>query len=138
MKSNPITWFEIYVQDMPRAKAFYEAVFQCELNPLPNPNQEALPELEMVMFPSSMESYGATGSLVKMAGCPSGGNSTLVYFACEDCAVEAARAAANGGSIFKEKMSIGEYGFIALVFDTEGNMIGLHSCEAPCGDAAKS
>jgi predicted enzyme related to lactoylglutathione lyase len=50
-----------------------------------------------------------------------------VYFSCEDCAVEAARATANGGSIFKEKMSIGEHGFIALVFDTEGNMIGLHS-----------
>ena len=28
MKSNPVGWFEIYVQDMPRAKAFYEAVFQ--------------------------------------------------------------------------------------------------------------
>jgi hypothetical protein len=41
--------------------------------------------------------------------------------------VEAARAAENGGRVFKEKMSIGKYGFIALVFDTEGNMIGLHS-----------
>src|SRR3990172_5397230 len=119
MKANPIAWFEIYVQDMPRAKAFYEAVFQSELSHLPNP------DLEMWAFPSSMENYGATGTLVKMAGRPSGGNSTLVYFDCEDCAVEAARAAANGGSIFKEKMSIDEYGFIALVYDTEGNMIGL-------------
>jgi len=127
MKANPIVWFEIYVQDMPRAKAFYEAVFQCALSHLPNPNQKTLPDLEMWAFPSSMENYGATGTLVKMAGCPSGGNSTLVYFACEDCAVEAARVAAHGGSIFKEKMSIGEHGFIALVHDTEGNMIGLHS-----------
>ena len=130
MKANPIVWFEIYVQDMPRAKAFYEAVFQTELNPLPSP----VPEIEMSAFPSSMESYGATGALVKMAGCPSGGNSTLVYFACDDCAVEAARAASNGGAVFKEKMSIGEYGFIALVTDTEGNMIGLHSCNSPCGE----
>ncbi len=127
MKANPIIWFEIYVQDMPRAKAFYEAVFQGELSHLPNPNLKTFPDLEMWAFPSSMESYGATGALVKMAGCPSGGNSTLVYFACEDCAVEAERAAANGGSISKEKMSIGEHGFIALVYDTEGNMIGLHS-----------
>ena len=28
MKSNPVGWFEIYVQDMRHAKAFYEAVFQ--------------------------------------------------------------------------------------------------------------
>lgn len=127
MKANPICWFEVYVQDMPRAKAFYEAVFQGELNHLLNPNSETLPELEIWAFPSSMENYGATGALVKMAACSSAGNSTLVYFGCEDCAVEAARAAANGGSIFKEKISIGEHGFIALVYDTEGNMIGLHS-----------
>ena len=41
--------------------------------------------------------------------------------------MEAARDAANGGQIVKPKMSIGEYGSIALVQDTEGNMIGLHS-----------
>lgn len=126
MNPNPIVWFEIYVQDMPRAKAFYEAVFQTQLTPLPNPDPEGFAEMEMWAFSSSMESYGATGTLVKMPGCPSGG-STLVYFGCEDCAVEAARAAANGGTIFKPKMAIGPHGFIALVHDTEGNLIGLHS-----------
>ena len=78
--------------------------------------------------PMSMEGSGAAGALVKMAGCPSGG-STLVYFSCEDCSVEAERAAAHGGEIFKGKMSIGEHGFIAMVVDTEGNMIGLHSMQ---------
>jgi predicted enzyme related to lactoylglutathione lyase len=58
-----------------------------------------------------------------------GGNSTLVYFSCTDCATEAKRAAASGGAVFKEKFSIGQYGFIALVTDTEGNMIGLHSMQ---------
>ena len=41
--------------------------------------------------------------------------------------VEAERAAASGGAIFKPKMSIAPHGFIALVNDTEGNLIGLHS-----------
>lgn len=125
MKTNPIGWFEIYVQDMPRAKAFYEAVFQGTLAPLGDPS--ASDGMQMWAFPSSMESYGAPGALVQMDGMPSGGNSTIVYFACDDCAVEAARAASHGGKVFKDKMSIGEYGFIALVNDTEGNMIGLHS-----------
>ena len=62
-----------------------------------------------------------------MDGVPSGGNSTLVYFGCEDCAVEAARVASAGGTVHRDKFSIGQYGFIALVIDTEGNMIGLHS-----------
>jgi uncharacterized protein len=126
MRPNPIGWFEIYVQDMPRAKAFYEAVFRCELTPLGNPDADGFPGMEMRAFPFDMGNYGAAGALVKMPGCPSGG-STLVYFSCEDCAVEAERAAAHGGQVFKPKTSIGEHGFIALVQDTEGNTIGLHS-----------
>ena len=122
MKNNPVGWFEIYVQDMPRAKAFYERVFATTLESLPCP-----PELEMWNFGMDMTSSGAPGALVKMDGCPSGGGGTLVYFSCEDCAVEEARVGAAGGSVFKTKFGIGEHGFIALVADTEGNVIGLHS-----------
>ncbi len=81
----------------------------------------------MLAFPMDMAAAGAAGALVKMDGFPSGGNSTLVYFNCEDVAVEAARVASAGGRLEREKMSIGQYGFIALAFDTEGNMFGLHS-----------
>ena len=76
---------------------------------------------------TGMSSYGAGGMLVKMDGFTPGGGGTLVYFGCDDCAVEAARAAEYGGSIFQEKTSIGEHGFCAVVRDTEGNLIGLHS-----------
>lgn len=121
MNSNPVGWFEIYVQDMERAKTFYETVFQGKLEQIPGL------DVEMWAFPMSEQGYGTAGALAKMEGCASGGSGTLVYFKCEDCAVEAARAAEHGGRIFKEKMSIGKYGFIALIFDSEGNMIGLHS-----------
>jgi uncharacterized protein len=129
MNNNPVGWFEIYVQDMPRARAFYEAVFQGSLTALPNPDPQGFAEMEMWAFPSSMESYGAPGALVRMAGYPSGAGGSLVYFACQDCAVEAQRASDHGGSVFKGKMSIGPHGFIALVQDTEGNLIGLHSMQ---------
>jgi uncharacterized protein len=121
MKPNPVGWFEIYVQDMNRAKAFYEAVFETQLTKLDNP------EIELWGFPMEMDRMGSAGALVKIPGVPSGGNSVLVYFSCEDCGVEAARVALNGGSIHKDKFSIGQYGFIALAVDTEGNMFGLHS-----------
>jgi predicted enzyme related to lactoylglutathione lyase len=62
-----------------------------------------------------------------MEGKSSGGGGTLVYFPCEDCAVTAHRVVKNGGSIMREKFAIGPYGFISLVVDTEGNVIGLHS-----------
>lgn len=123
MNGNPVRWFEIYVQDMARARVFYEAVLGVQLSRLEGP------DMEMWSFPEQMEQYGATGALVKMPGFPPGGNSVLVYFASEDCAVEAARVAAAGGSLQKEKFSIGQYGFIALATDSEGNMFGLHSMQ---------
>jgi predicted enzyme related to lactoylglutathione lyase len=119
--NNPVGWFEIYVQDMNRAKAFYTATLGAQFSKLESPG------IEMFAFPMMREGTGASGALVHMPGFPSGGNSVLVYFACDDCAQEAAKAVKAGGKIQKEKMSIGEYGFIALVYDTEGNMVGLHS-----------
>lgn len=123
MVNNPVGWFEIYVNDMNRAKQFYESLLQVTLEKLP------VPDLEMWQFPMSTEGYGAPGALVRMEGFAAGGNSTLVYFSCADCAVEAARVVPAGGQIEREKMLIGEYGFIALAIDTEGNMFGLHSMQ---------
>jgi len=120
---NPVGWFEIYVQDMARAKRFYETVLGLALDRL------EVDALEMWAFPMAMDAGGASGSLVRAAGIPSGGNSTLVYFRGVDCAVEAGRVAAAGGTLVREKFSIGQYGFVALAQDTEGNMIGLHSVE---------
>ncbi len=127
MNRNPVGWFEIYVQDMQRAKKFYETVLGVELTKLDSPAPE--PGLEMLAFPMEMEAGGASGALAKMDGCPSGGMGTLVYFSCDDCANEASRVEPAGGKICKPKFSIAQYGYIALVTDTEGNMIGLHSMQ---------
>lgn len=124
MTNNPVGWFEIYVQDMPRARKFYESVLNVKLDDLPSPDGS---DVQMMAFPMGMDRPGASGALAKMAGFPSGGNSILVYFSCEDCSVEAGRVASSGGRVHQGKTAIGEYGFIALAYDTEGNMFGLHS-----------
>lgn len=121
MDRNPVGWFEIYVDDMERAKKFYEAVFELKLERLESP------EVEMWSFPMNSELPGSPGSLIHMDGFKAGGNSTLVYFSCDDCAAEESRVEPNGGKVFKTKFSIGQYGFISLAYDTEGNMFGLHS-----------
>ncbi|GAB4491452.1 MAG: VOC family protein [Thermodesulfovibrionales bacterium] len=123
MTGNPFVWVEIYVQDLGRAKKFYESVFQITLNRLDNAPQG----MELWAFPMEMDHWGAGGALVKIEGVPSGGGGTLSYFTCEDCAIEEQRSNTFGGSVHKSKTSIGQYGFISLVIDTEGNMIGLHS-----------
>jgi predicted enzyme related to lactoylglutathione lyase len=121
MRNNPVRWFEIYVQDISRARAFYEGVLEVKLEKLGSP------DIEMWAFGMDPEKAGTGGALIRVPGVPSGGNSTLVYFACEDCAVEESRVAEFGGTVHRPKMSIGQYGFVTLAVDTEGNMVGLHS-----------
>ncbi len=121
MTHNPICWFEIYVDDMARAKAFYEVVLGKTLSRLDTPS------LDLWAFDMEADKPGAGGALVHMPGVTPGGNGTLVYFACQDCALEESRVAAHGGKVVKPKFSLGQYGFCSLVLDTEGNMIGLYS-----------
>jgi len=121
-KRNPVGWFEIYVQDMDRAKSFYERTFETKLERLDDTG-----DLEIWAFPMQPEKPGCPGALVKMSGKDAGGGGTIIYFSCEDCGVEAGRASQHGGEIQREKFAIGRYGFIAFVLDPEGNLIGLHS-----------
>lgn len=117
---NPVGWFEIYVDDMARAKAFYGAMLGVEFTPLESP-------IELWAFPMLPDGQGVSGALARLDGGRPQGNAVLVYFMCEDCGVTAERAVAAGGQVHKAKFSIGQYGHIALVVDSEGNMIGLHS-----------
>lgn len=123
---NPIVWFEIYVDEPERARKFYEAVLKIECNEMPMP-EGMRQEIRMIGFPADMNNHGASGALVKMEGFKAGGNSTIVYFQCDDCAVEESRIEKAGGKLIQAKQSIGEHGFISLAQDTEGNMFGLHS-----------
>ncbi|MEQ1814685.1 MAG: VOC family protein [Candidatus Nitrotoga sp.] len=130
MISNPVGWFEIYVDNMERAKKFYESVFSVKLERLNSPEIKMYsPEIEMWSFPVAMNEFGASGALVNMTGFSPARNSIIIYFSCEDCAQEEEKIKASGGKIKKSKFSIGQYGYITLGYDTEGNMIGLHSMQ---------
>lgn len=59
MEHNPVVWFEIYVEDMARAKAFYEELLNTELE------EAKMDGLEMWIFPHDIEKTGATGALVR-------------------------------------------------------------------------
>ncbi|OTG81734.1 VOC family protein [Acinetobacter sp. ANC 4648] len=124
--TNPVCWFEIYVNDMERAKQFYQTILNVQLNPLNAPSNSTM---QMWAFPSDMNQYGTTGALVQMEGIVAGGNSTIIYFTSQDCAIEASRIENAGGIIHQARMSIGEYGFIVLAIDTEGNIFGIHSMQ---------
>jgi hypothetical protein len=123
---NPIVWFEIYVNDIDRATTFYETVFNTKLSPMGDPTDQGM---RMMSFDMDMSAHGSSGMLVQMPGMDAGKNSTIVYFYSEDCITEESRVVAAGGMVMKPKMSLGEYGFMSLCKDTEGNIFGLHSMQ---------
>ncbi len=114
-------WFEIPVTDLARAKAFYEGATQLSLTFLDmGPSQ-------MEMFPGGPTDAGAAGALVQTEGYTPSHQGTVIYFTTTDILAFLDRVRAAGGRTLVEKMSIGEFGFIAQFEDTEGNRIGLHS-----------
>ena len=119
-----VGWFDIYVDDIERAQRFYEAVLETTLIPMDDPNDDTV---QMRAFADDYASHGAGGALVKMEHAKPGPGGSMVYFTCEDCEVEQYRVEAAGGSIARPKFRIGEHGFVSLIVDTEGNMVGLHS-----------
>jgi hypothetical protein len=121
-KTNPVTWFEIYVEDLARAKAFYESVFNCSLI-----KEKTDGCFEAYRFPGEMPGNGAMGALMKHPMRKPSQEGTMVYFHCDDCQVQSELARKNGGQVFRAKWSIGSDGFITIIGDTEGNAIGLHS-----------
>ncbi|MBE9157065.1 VOC family protein [Nodosilinea sp. LEGE 06152] len=122
-KVNAIGWFDLYVEDMDRAVAFYEAIFQQQLEPIGDPTGETI----MRGFPADMGAYGAAGALVKSPHGRPGPGGTMIYFSVNDCTEEQTRVAAAGGKILRPKFSIGQFGWVALCMDTEGNVFGLNS-----------
>lgn len=124
---NPVVWFEIYVDNLERAKRFYQMTFDTNLTELPNPTEDGA---TMLAFPMNMESKNmASGALVHMKGIKAGSNSTVVYFHSKNCSKEEERIELAGGKVVQGKMSLGEFGFAVLGEDTEGNIFGIHSME---------
>ncbi|NQY75316.1 MAG: VOC family protein [Candidatus Margulisbacteria bacterium] len=119
-----IGYFDIYVDEMDRAQQFYEQVLDTTLSKMDDPNDDSV---QMRVFEDDYRSHGAGGALVKVKGAKPGPGGTMVYFTCEDCAIEEGRVVRAGGKVVRTKYAIGEHGFVSIARDTEGNMIGFHS-----------
>jgi predicted enzyme related to lactoylglutathione lyase len=119
--NNMVSWFEIPVKDLERAKTFYSKVFGKELTDM------KMGDMVMSSFPWQDGAPFSGGALVKSKGYVPSSSGTVVYFYCEDAAVEQSRVEKNGGKVVLPKTAIGDSGFIAHIIDTEGNRVGLHS-----------
>ncbi|MEM5566808.1 VOC family protein [Psychroserpens sp. AS72] len=122
MKHNMVSWFEIPVNDMDRAKAFYEAVFEIKID------IQDFGGTLMGWFPFEENKPGAAGTLIKQDSYVPSQEGTLVYFNCDDVANEISRVEAAGGNVIQSKTEISpEHGCMGVFIDTEGNRVALHS-----------
>ncbi len=127
MDVNMISWFEIPVTDMDRAKKFYEVVFQINIS------VHDLGGVVMGWFPPAEDNSapGISGSLVKHEEyIPSSTDGVLVYFNSQsgDIDHELSRVEQAGGEITRPKTLISDdIGYMAVIKDTEGNRIALYN-----------
>ena len=121
--TNTLVWFDMPVEELDRAMRFYSAVLGCAI-----PKQE----FSGMAFAVLPHEEGATsGCLVpnseRTDNKPSA-HGPLVYLNCQGRLEEAVVAVApNGGKVLQPRHPIGPHGFRAVVLDSEGNRIALHS-----------
>jgi len=125
MSADTLCWTDIPVTNLDRAIKFYSAVLGKEVRRLSESR------MEYGLLPH--EEQNASGCLVVRGD--SGGvdnrpsaNGPLIYLSVEgrlDEAVETARK--NGGKVLRARQKIGEHGFRAVIIDSEGNRIALHT-----------
>jgi uncharacterized protein len=125
MKSS-INWFEIPTRDMDKAVAFYEQTLGLTLK------REVFSGGPMAIFPVDDMATGVTGAIVANGPFAPGSSGVVVYLEAAD-GVQAClkRAKAAGATEAVPHTAIGEHGWIAVVRDPEGNLLGLHSMTKP-------
>jgi predicted enzyme related to lactoylglutathione lyase len=121
IQKNALNWFEIPVADFQRAKKFYSAVLDYDMQ------SYQVAENELGLFP--MENGVVGGAIVKGYGYTPSKTGTLVYLnAGEDLTPALLRIEPSGGKILQNKTLISEdIGYYALFIDSEGNKAALHS-----------
>ncbi|MCI0708116.1 MAG: VOC family protein [Ignavibacteriae bacterium] len=120
---NAVSWFEIPVKDIARAKQFYEQIFEAQLQSFYIENV-----LQMALFPVSDGSVG--GALVEnQKFYHSSHEGPLVYLnGNPDLQAVVDRIEEHGGKILIAKRQISpERGYMAVFEDSEGNRVALHS-----------
>lgn len=124
---HAIHWFEIPVTDLARATAFYGRMLGDAQLRLWTGGVHP-----MAIFPYDQAADGVGGALVQNPQMRPSSTGAIVYLNVgQDLAGAVERAVAAGGRVTMPVTDIGDPGHIALVADTEGNVVGLH--QPPAG-----
>jgi len=118
--ASQVVWFDIPCTDLDRAIAFYSAVLGCKID------KQEFEGFSLGILPHEGATVG--GCLAVMPDNPPSDHGILVYLNCDGRLDEAIAAVeVNGGTVLQTKHAIGPHGWRALIKDSEGNRVALHS-----------
>ena len=121
---SAVNWFQVPASDCARARAFYETICGYSLE-----NMEGPPSMEMRAFPADRRSGEVGGALVAGEGAVPSATGTMVFLNADpDLQAVLDRVEGAGGKVLMLKTPTNmDAGYFALIADTEGNTVGLHS-----------
>ncbi|MEK8029817.1 VOC family protein [Ideonella sp. DXS29W] len=116
-----IVWVDIPVTDLDRAIAFYSAVLGSQVT------KEGGPGFSFGLLPHTGDEVGGCLYLGGADNAPSA-TGPLIYLNAEGRLAQAVDAVTSqGGRVVQPVHPIGPHGFRAIVVDSEGNRVALHS-----------
>jgi predicted enzyme related to lactoylglutathione lyase len=115
-----VVWFDVPCVDLDRAIAFYSAVLDCEVE------KQGGGGFFMGVLPHGGTAIG--GCLAVLDDTAPSETGVLIYLNCEGRLEDAvAKVEPNGGRVQRPVHAIGTHGSRAIIIDSEGNRVALHS-----------
>ena len=113
--ANPFVHVELSTQDVPKAKSFFSQLFGWKLTDMPM-GGESYTLIDV--------GEGTGGGMMKhpMPGAPA---MWLAYVLVDDIDAATKKVKALGGTVMKEKTEVPDMGWLAIIVDPTGAMLGL-------------
>ena len=122
---SAINWFQIPATDMERARTFYDTICGISLEKM----ESGSDAMQMWGFPADWQKGEVGGAVISGQGAVPSATGTAVFLNCNpDLQTVLDRVEGAGGKVLMPKTAIGmDAGYFAMISDTEGNTVGLHS-----------
>lgn len=118
--ANPFVHIELHTGDIAKAKSFYSALFDWNLQDLPMPDGGSYTMINV--------GEGTGGG---MMGDPGVSPTWLAYIGVADVVASTAKAQSLGATVLQDVMEVGEYGWMSVMTDPAGATFALWQAKPP-------
>jgi len=118
--ANPFVHVELHTGDLTRAKAFYSALFDWNLQDMPMPGGGSYTMINV--------GEGTGGGMMGDPGVPP---HWLAYVGVDDVVATTAKAKSLGATLVQDVLEVGDYGWMSIITDPTGATFALWQAKTP-------